>query len=160
MGHHSESPSKRTDQTQTVNSQNLSMAPVSLRPHDLRSPSPECPPPSSFTSLSPVPSSFQATKAPCSPISNQFLAPEVSIFQEVPPVKDVPVLSSACGVKATFLTSAFEGHSLVTRADWGFVFQGVPRGSVTHPEICPASRACPHIPLKSPASITIDLHLF
>lgn len=42
-GRHSESPSKQTDQTQTVNSQNLSMAPVSPRPHDLRSPSPSVP---------------------------------------------------------------------------------------------------------------------
>ena len=32
MGRHSESPSKRTDQTQTVNSQNLLMAPVSPSP--------------------------------------------------------------------------------------------------------------------------------
>lgn len=42
-GHHSESPSKWTDQTQTVNSQNLSMAHVSLSPHDLRFPSPVWP---------------------------------------------------------------------------------------------------------------------
>lgn len=72
-----------------------------------------CGPPSSFTQ--PLPHiffSFPGHQGPTFSHFQSIFGTRGLYFQEATPVKDMPALSSACWVKAVFLTLVFEGHSL------------------------------------------------